>query len=419
MEKRIPVEDLAIGMFVAELDRPWLDTPFLLQGFLIDSPEQIAELQRFCRHVYIDPLRSTEAARPLDLDRFSMGREHSNPLPLSWPFDNPNVQAPNWNLVEYLDQVSMEAELPQAKEIFAEGELVISELFDSVREAGLTDLTRANEIVDAMVESVVRNPDALTLLARIRRKSHYVYAHALNVSIHMLAFGRHLGFPKEDLQPMGLGGLLLDVGTLRVPNELLSRRGKLAEEEYRTVQRHVEYGIDLLHHAWGLSGVEVDIVRGHHEREDGSGYPEHLIGPQIGAPAKMAAIVDCFDALTSVRPYARTHTPYEALQMLYEWGKHTLHGPLVEQFINCLGIYPVGGLVELNSGEVGLVIAHNRVRRLKPRILLLLDPSKKPYRSPITLDLLTAPKLPDDVPYAIARALEDGMYGLNPQDYYL
>jgi HD-GYP domain-containing protein (c-di-GMP phosphodiesterase class II) len=419
MEKKIPVEDLALGMFVAELDRPWLDTPFLLQGFHIDSPEQIAELQRFCRYVYVDPLLSKETANRLELGRFSAEQDRSNPLPLAWPFDTAHIQAPSWNLVEYLDQVSMETELPQAKEIFAESELVIAELFDKIRAAGLTDLARVNEVVDEMVQSVVRNPDALTLLARIRRKSHYVYAHALNVSIHALAFGRHMGFPKEDLRRLGLGGLLLDVGTLRIPNELLSRQGKLDQEEYRAVQQHVNYSIDLLHHAWGLSGLEVDMVRGHHEREDGSGYPAHLIGPQIPMPAKMAAIVDCFDALTSVRPYARTHTPYEALQMLYDWGKQTLHGPLVEEFIQCLGIYPVGGLVELNSGEVGLVIAHNRVRRLKPRMLLLLDQNKKAYRSPITLDLLNAPKLPGEVPYAITRALEDGMYGLNPQDYYL
>lgn len=419
MEKKVPVEDLAVGMFVAELDRPWMDTPFLLQGFLIDSPEQISELRRYCRYVHVDPLRSTETANRLELGRLPAEQTRSNPLPLSWQHETDHIQAPNWNLVEYLDQVSMETELPQAKGIFAEGELVVAELFDNVRATGLTNLARVNKVVDSMVQSMVRNPDALTLLARIRRKSHYVYAHALNVSIHTLAFGRHLGFPKKDLQRLGLGGLLLDVGTLRVPNELLSRQGKLEEAEYRAVQRHVDYGIDLLQHAWGLSGLEVDMVRGHHEREDGSGYPAHLTGPKIPVPAKMAAIVDCFDALTSVRPYARTHTPYEALQMLYDWSKQTLHGPLVEEFIQCLGIYPVGGLVELNSGEVGLIIAHNRVRRLKPRISLLLDQHKKPYRSPITLDLLNAPKLPGEVPYAIARALEDGMYGLNPQDYYL
>ncbi len=419
MEKKIAVEDLAVGMFVAELDRPWLDTPFLLQGFLIDSPKQIATLKRYCRHVYVDPLRSAETIGTFDFSRSALSADRSNPRPLSWPFDPEQIKAPNWELVEYLDQVSVETELPQAREVFQEGEQVITDLFESLHTTGVADLAPAAEMMDSMVESVVRNPDALTLLARIRRKSHYGYAHALNVSIHALAFGRHLGFPRDKLQELGLGGLLLDVGTLRVPNELLARQGKLNEEEYRAVQRHVEYGIDLLQHAWGLSGLIVDMVRGHHEREDGSGYPEQLYGPQIPVPAKMAAIVDSFDALTSVRPYARTHTPYEALQMLYDWGKRTLSGPLVQEFIQCLGIYPVGGLVELNSGEVGLVVAHNRVRRLKPRILLLLDPDKQPYRSPTMLDLLTAPKLPGEVPYAIARALEDGMYGINPQDYYL
>jgi len=419
MEKKIPVEDLAVGMFVAELDRPWLDTPFLLQGFLIDSSEQIDTLKRYCRHVYVDPLRSSVSAARFEARGMAAGQAHSNPPPLAWPFDLDHIVAPNWNLVEYLDQVSMEAELPQAKEIFEQGEIVIAELFEQLRIGGGTDLARAAEVVDSMVESVVRNPDALTLLARIRRKSHYVYAHALNVAIHALAFGRHLGFPRDDLQRLGLGGLLLDVGTLRIPNDLLGRQGKLEPDEYRTVQRHVEYGIDLLQHAGGMTGLVVDMVRAHHEREDGSGYPDRLVGPQIPVPAKMAAIVDCFDALTSVRPYARTHTPYEALQMLYDWSKLTLNGPLVEEFIQCLGIYPVGGLVELNSGEVGLVVAHNRVRRLKPRILLLLDPQKKPYRRPIMLDLLNAPKLPGEVPYAILRALEDGMYGIDPQDYYL
>lgn len=419
MEKKIAVDDLAVGMFVAELDRPWLDTPFLLQGFLIESLEQIETLKRYCRHVYVDPLRSAETIGHLDLSSIALSTDPSNPLPLSWLRDLDHIKAPNWELVEYLDQVSLETELPQARAVFEQGQQVITDLFENLHATGMADLAPVREMMDSMVESVVRNPDALTLLARIRRKSHYSYAHALNVSIHALAFGRHLGFPRDDLQRLGLGGLLLDVGTLRIPNDLLGRQGKLSEEEYRTVQRHVEYGIDLLQHAWGLSGLVVDMVKAHHEREDGSGYPEGLRGPQIPIPAKMAAIVDSFDALTSVRPYARTHTPYEALQMLYDWSRQTLSGPLVQEFIQCLGIYPVGGLVELNSGEVGLIVAHNRVRRLKPRILLLLDPHKQPYRSPIMLDLLSEPKLPGDVPYAISRALEDGMYGINPQDYYL
>lgn len=418
MEKKVPVEDLAIGMFVAELDRPWLDTPFLIQGFVIDAVEQIDTLRRYCRFVYVDPLRSVGHD-----GHFRTTTEEitgsSRALPLSWPFDTQDIDAPNWNLAEYLDQVAVETELPRAKIILAESELAVSDLFDNLHRTGSIEPAQVQQVIEPMVQSVVRNPDALTLLARIRRKSHYAYAHAINVSIHMLAFGRHLGFQPDDLQRLGTGGLLLDVGTVNVPGELLSRQGKLTEDEYQTIQRHVEYGLSMLEASWGSAGMVVEMVRGHHEREDGSGYPKRLFGPQIPVPAKMAAIVDCFDALTSVRPYARTHTPYDALQMLYEWRKQTLNSALVEEFIQSLGIYPVGGLVELNSGEVGLVVAHNRVRRLKPRILILLDPDKKPYRTPLMLDLLNEPKLPQDIPYAITRALEDGMYGLDPRDYYL
>ena len=264
MEKKIAVADLAIGMFVAELDRPWLDTPFLLQGFLIDSPEQLETLRHYCRHVYVDPLRSAETLGHFDFASIALDPDRSNPLPLSWLRDLDHIQAPNWELVEYLDQVSLETELPQARAVFEHGQDVVADLFETLQATGAADLAPVTEMMDSMVESVVRNPDALTLLARIRRKSHYSYAHALNVSIHALAFGRHLGFPRDDLQRLGLGGLLLDVGTLRIPNDLLGRRGKLNEDEYRTVQRHVEYGIDLLQHAWGLSGLVVDMVRAHH-----------------------------------------------------------------------------------------------------------------------------------------------------------
>jgi HD-GYP domain-containing protein (c-di-GMP phosphodiesterase class II) len=419
MEKKVRVEELTLGMFIAELDRPWLDTPFLLQGFLIESQDQITALRQYCHSVYVDPLRgiSPDGQLASGSDGPTSGTLALQPRTL--PFETDHIRAPNWKLVEYLDEVSVEAELAVAKEIYAESERIVGQLFEDINRLDSGDVKRVHDVMEPMVASIIRNPDALTLLARIRRKSQYVYSHALNVSIHVLAFGRHLGFPKDDLELLGIGGLLLDVGTVRIPEKLLSRRGKLSEEEYSLVKRHVDFGLEILHRAWGLEAIVLEMVSGHHEREDGSGYPGRLGGAQISVPAKMAAIADCFDALTSSRPYARTHTPYEALQMLYDWGKRTLNGALVEEFIQCLGIYPVGGLVELNSGEVGLVVAHNRVRRLKPRVLVLLDPNKHAYQTPIMLDLLASPKLPGDTPYAVSRALEDGMYGLNPQDYYL
>ncbi len=413
MERKISVDHIQVGMFVSKLDRPWLDTPFLLQGFLIESQEDIVALRKHCRHVYIDLLRSDDRYR--EFDAYLEEAEVDDPPEASLE----QIVAPEWHLEEYVSEVAFEEELPRAKELYLQAEEIFGKFFRDLSRGGKPELSEVNDLVHSMTESVIRNPDALLLLARIRRKSEYAYSHAMNVSICSLAFGRHLGYPSPSLQQLGLGGLMLDVGKVRVSEKLLSRPGKLSELEYESVKRHVEYGAALLRENREITQLAFDMIAYHHEREDGSGYPKGLRGASIPVSAKMAAIADCFDALTSERPYARSYSPFEALQVLFEWGRQTLHGDLVEQFIQCLGIYPVGGLVELNSGEIGLVVAHNRTRRLKPRVLLLLDDEKRPYRNPIMLDLLTAPKLNADIPYAISRALEDGMFGINPHDYYL
>lgn len=429
MHEKLDVENLLVGMFVSELDRPWLDTPFLFQGFLIETEDQIKDLRHYCKYVWVDPLRSIgwdpwrdtperkEALRRLEiLERDD--RKHLPSLPLELA-DRPSSGPFARSLNRYPDRAQLEQELPRAKEIQFQAEQAVEKLFDDLQQHGTTDLDRAHEVMDGMVESIICNPDALALLSRVKRASTYVYARSVSVAISMLLFGRHLGFPRDHMQLLGAAGLLLDVGTARIPPEILGKNGRLSAEEYDTIKRHVPLGLEMLRECKGISEKLLNIVASHHEREDGSGYPRGLRGAEIGVPGKMAAIVDCYDALTSERPYARSFSPYEALQHLYDWRQHLLHPELVEQFIQCLGIYPVGSLVELNSGEVAVVLAHNRVRRLKPRVLAILDPAKQPYGAPVPLDLLTAPKHAGGQPYEIARALEHGMYGIDPSDYYL
>ena len=428
MHEKVEVENLLIGMFVAELDRPWLDTPFLFQGFLIVTDEEITELRQYCKYVLVDPLRSIgwdpwretperkEALRRMELlDR--AGGKTLPPLPLELAERSSSVFARNQN--RYLDRAQLEQELPRAKEIQYQAEQAVEKLFEDLQLHGSTDLDRAHEVIDGMVESIISNPDALALLSRVKRVSTYVYARSVSVSINMLLFGRHLGFPRDHLHLLGAAGLLLDVGTSKVPPDILSKSGKLSQAEYDQIKQHIPLGLDMLRDSKGVSDKLLNIVASHHEREDGSGYPQGKRGTEIGVPGKMAAIVDCYDALTTERPYAKAFSPYEALQHLYGWRHHLFHTELVEQFIQSLGIYPVGSLVELNSGEVAVVLAHNRVRRLKPRVLAILDPDKKPYAAPVLLNLLTAPKLIGDIEYEIAHALQHGMYGIDPRDYYL
>ena len=430
MNEKVDAAHLQIGMFVAELDRPWLDTPFLFQGFLIETDDQIAELRLFCQYVLVDPLRSIgwdpwedtperkEALRRLEMLDREAQKNPLAPLPLSLADDRPDGPFTR-NLNRYPDRARLEQEMPRAKEVHQQAERAVQHLFEQLQKHGTTDLNRAHEVVDGMVESIICNPDALALLSRVKQASSYVYARSVSVAINMLLFGRHLGFPRDHMQLLGAAGLLLDVGSAKVPPHILHKTGQLTPEEYITIKQHVPLGLEMLRDCKGASEKLLNIVASHHEREDGSGYPLGRRGAEIGVPGKMAAIVDCYDALTSDRPYARSFTPYEALQHLYDWRHHLFHLELVEQFVQCLGIYPVGSLVELNSGEVAVVLAHNRVRRLKPRVLAILDAAKQPYIAPVHLDLLTAPKHAGDQPYEIARALEHGMYGLDPRNYYL
>lgn len=429
MDEKVDVADLQSGMFVTELDRPWLDTPFLFQGFLIASENEIVELRRYCQYVLVDPLRSSGWERkhgtaepkktPNELDRRDQQAPEEALPPLPLELEEQAGRVFERNLNHYIDRTQFEQELPRAKEIQRQAEQAVQQLFEDLQQQGTADLVRAHEVIDSMVESIICNPDALALLSRVKRVSSYVYARSVSVSINMLLFGRHLGFPRDQLHLLGAAGLLLDVGTIKVPPETLSKNGQLTPEEFESVKRHVQFGVEMLRDCKGVSAKLLNIVACHHEREDGSGYPRGLRGDEIEVPGKMAAIVDCYDALTSERPYARSCTPYEALQHLYGWRQHLFNSELVEQFVQCLGIYPVGSLVELNSGEVAVVLAHNRVRRMKPRVLAILDASKKPYGAPVILDLLTAPKLVDEQPYQIVRALEHGMYGVDPRDYYL
>ena len=430
MNEKVDAADLQTGMFVAELDRPWLDTPFLFQGFLIETDDQIIELRRFCQYVLVDPLRSIgwdpwrdtperkEAQRRLAMLDRDAQQNPLAPLPLSLAEDRTGGPFSR-NLNRYPDRARLEQELPRAKALHQQAEQAVQQLFEGLQQHGTTDLNRAHEVIESMVESIICNPDALALLSRVKRASAYVYARSVSVAINMLLFGRHLGFPRDHMHLLGAAGLLLDVGTAKVPPDILSKSGQLTPEEYKMIKAHVPLGLEILRDCKGVSEKLLNIVACHHEREDGSGYPLGRRGAEIGVPGKMAAIVDCYDALTSERPYARSFSPYEALQHLYDWRHHLFHLELVEQFVQCLGIYPVGSLVELNSGEVAVVLAHNRVRRLKPRVLAILDAAKQPYGAPVPLDLLTAPKHAGDQAYEIARALEHGMYGIDPRDYYL
>jgi HD-GYP domain-containing protein (c-di-GMP phosphodiesterase class II) len=315
--------------------------------------------------------------------------------------------------------VSVEEEVPHAQAAVAQASDLLEKLVNDIRLGQSFEIERVEEIVGDMVESIVRNPDAAMWIARLREEDIATYGHGLQVSVYLTSFGRHLGFPKAQLEQLAQIGLLLDIGKIRLPRYLLEKQGRYTAEEYEEAKRHVQHGIEILSQTDNMDPEIVEGIEQHHERMNGSGYPQGFEGNEIGIYGRMAGIVDTFAALTNHRPYAAAASSYEALRSISGWAGDFFHEPLVQQFVSSIGVFPVGSLIELSTGEVAIVVAHNKVRRLKPRVLVVTGPDKTRSPHPAMLDLLYENKSGGDDPVYIKRGLPAGAYDLDLKDFYL
>lgn len=539
MSQKVMSKDLKIGMFVADLDRPWIDTPFLLQGFMIEDDDQLLQLRKLCQWVLIDPHRSagpefdvpvrkatiaprdlgteprvviqrtqapapaapaaaapgratTAAPRTRSADsngaaaparggsreegipvergllaaRGSSGSRSSHhdaaghaeiPRPEGgqgsnlrglWGqlregvsglfarkqadhFDDDAVEAfsapvdvpvrpafvpETVQLTIYEDKQVVEDEIGAATAAFERTNELLHNVVEDIRTGNSLQLEKVEEVIDDMVESMVRNPDALMWVARMREQDLNVYGHGLSVAISLVAFGRHLGYPREYLSQLGLMGLLLDIGKIRLPRELLEKTARLSSDEFEQIKEHVELGLAVLEQTPNLHPDVIEGIAQHHERMNGTGYPNNLMGDKISVFGRMCAIADTYAAVTKARPYAEAMSPHEALQMLSTWSGTQFHADMVEQFIQSIGVFPVGSLVELSTGEVGVVVTHNKLKRLRPKVLVVAESDKSPCRHPSMRDLLYDVS---DNPTYIRRGLPSNAYGLDPSEYYL
>lgn len=435
MTEIVSTQELKLGMFVAELDRPWLETPFLVQGFLLDDDEQLATLRELCRFVTIDRARSIgEEYRPDVAQHFVA--EKRRPMAPREPIilyqSRKNLTLPplavagkkeiagrKFITVSYVDDIHVEEELPAARVSYQSAQNLLRDLDEQVATGNVPDIDHVDRTVTHLVECVVRNPDALLWLSKLKRTDNQIYDHSLTVSIHLMAFGRNLSMPPDELHPLGMGGLLKDIGIMRLPLELLHKPSGLTPDEKAHMRTHVDHGTEMLADEITLPEDVRDIVAKHHERIDGSGYPRRLVGDQIGLYAEMAGIVDSYCAMLSPRPFRPARLGQWVIEEINSMRNIRFTAAVVDEFVQFVGLYPVGTLVELNSGEVGVVVEQNRVRRLKPRIMLLLGPDKTRNSSPGILNLLSDPLVRDGVPYRILRDLPPGSFGLDPTEFYL
>jgi len=395
--REIPVEEASLGMYVSKLDRPWTETPFVFQGFVLTSEKQIDLLRKHCKKIFVDP----------EKEDHSVARKSS-----------PEELAKVRGTTVYKQVASVEVELPRAQTAVKQTATIVSQLSHTVEAGGAIESSRAKESVVQITDSVVRNPDAIALLTRMQQQVAQTLDRALGISVNMTIFGRFLQLPRDSLEVLGLLGLLQDVGKLKLPKELVER-GPINAEEIALYRTHVAHSVEILGSTPGVPAELPGLASLHHERYDGSGYPRGLRGAGIALPGLIAGIVDTFDTLTAPPPLGERMTPANALSVIYKGRGTQFHPALVEQFIQCLGIFPVGSVVELNSGEIGIVLAQNEVRRLQPRVMVVQDAARNPIRPYKILDLMKEPKARPGEPYRIQRTLEYDSVQVDPRELFL
>jgi len=264
--------------------------------------------------------------------------------------------------------LSLDSEMKKASNLYKNAKSLQEKILGQIKQKKSIEVTEVQETTDSMVDSIFRNQDALTCMSRLQTKDSYLIEHSLNVSILMSVFSKHLGFEKRLIQELALGAFLHDIGKVLLPNEILNKRSTLNAKEESITRSHVALGLKILESSPSISHIAMQMVREHHERLDGSGYPKQLKGDDISQYGRMIAIIDSYDAMTSERPYRKSVHPINAFKTLISESPDGYDEELVEKFIQCMGVYPVGTLVKLNSGKLGLISRLNKQKPLHPYV---------------------------------------------------
>ncbi len=525
--EKILTNQLALGMFVTELDKPWIESDFMLQGFILDDQADLDKMIATCSHVYIDRTRSignefaevkktkeaitrrsasiVTLASELDskknpvlnkarhgekvsfMDILREVRNYKAPINTTNHLDTYNAADSSMRsglatkntslldnktleedkaskpvaqtggivnhfsslvvglfnrdklkesnttivkeaiqhdlnkdeLITYESEPSVEEEMATIYPVFEQSEIMTRGLFDAVANDHHMDISKVSEVLDNMVESVGRTPDALLWLAKLKKADGHSYNLALNVSVTLMAFASFLALPKAQVKLAGYAGLLQDIGKAKLLPDVLLKKGKLTAEEYEHAQTHVNKSLTILEKTPNIPPSVMQLVSEHHERFNGSGYPLKLSGNQLSLLSQSTGLIDTYCAMTNDRSYADAAHHQQALDQIHALSGEQFSNEIINQLIQFMGIYPVSSLVELNTGEIAVVVQQNQVRRLMPRVMLLLNQNKERYSSPVVLDLIYKPTAPNGDVYRIIKGIPADSYGLNPNEFYV
>ena len=404
----MPSNELLIGMYVCELDKPWEDSSFIFQGFLIDNEKIRQKVIDECDYVYIDiekqsvdlPVTNTSIHNESKTNKIAHKRSFSSKLgsrTLSFLTstrsklsgkrktnrlnDIVTRKIITETITQPKKQKTFEQEIKTAQLAHKKTGLMLQDFMEDVKNKGAVDIQIAKSAVRDCMYSVLRTPDALMLTTQLKDIDRNSWHHSMNCCVYSISLARHLNLGDDEMLTMGLCGLLHDIGKTRIPQVILNKKTKLDVDENEIMHSHTTLGRNIIMSSpGGLSTVIAEVAHNHHERLNGKGYPRGLAGTQISPYTRIISIVNMYDALTSDSIYAKGKTHFEAIDIMLSKSRTHLDETLLKAFIQCIGVFPTGSPVELNSGEIGIVVEINQQKKLRPKIMLLSDKNKKPQR---------------------------------------
>lgn len=395
MLKKISVEHLVLGMHLQAFCGAWLDHPFWRTKFVLTDPRDLSLIcESPIKEVWID------ISKGLDIPTDSPGALAEPVLAERLPPETGAIQ----------EKSSFNDEVKRAAKICAKGKEAVVSMFQEARMGKAIEAEAAAPLVEEISNSVLRNPGALISLARLKTADDYTFMHSVAVCALMIALARQLGLDEEQTREAGMAGLLHDLGKALIPAEILNKPGKLTDEEFAIVKTHPTAGHKILLGGSGISEATKDVCLHHHEKVDGTGYPDSLNTETLSLFAKMGAVCDVYDAITSNRPYKAGWDPAESIKRMAEWKGH--FDPTVFQaFVKSLGIYPVGSLVRLESGKLGVVVEQGEQSLLKPKVKVFFSTKSQAYINPELIDIARSPE-------KIAGREDAAKWGLKDIDRY-
>lgn len=389
---KVSAMNLKPGMFIAELDRPWLESPFAIQGFLVRDNDEILYVADHVEHVFVDAEYT--------------GGEITMEMAV----------APTATTAK--DRPKLNDEFQRTKLSFDSAAQTLDRVFGALMNGEKTDITAVQKAVNPLIEGVFRNQEAVSALVRLKESGDYRYHHGVAMAVWGVILGRHLGLHRSELEKLAVGCAMCDVGMTQLRGDLLYQPECLTDLQRKIIRAHPVMGTDMASKSDHVDWEVLSIIENHHERADGSGYPRGLEGAGIPLLARIAGIVDTYDAMITPRPYATARTSHEAVQELLDCKGSTFQEALIEQFVQAIGLFPTGTMVELNTGEVAIVVKQNMTRRLKPELVLVLDAELERLELPRALDL-SQQNIAQEGERWISRELVAGTFGINNEEFFI